>query len=79
MIILKIITGNNNKINNNKNGDDAFALSTTMMKPFPHRNLDYKKRIFKLQTFACQKGYRECIWYYGQQVQIIVNYHQLTT
>ena len=27
-------------------GDDAFALSTSMMKPFPHRNLDYKKRIF---------------------------------
>ncbi|XP_013419995.1 putative nuclease HARBI1 [Lingula anatina] len=27
-------------------GDDAFSLQMTMMKPYPHRNLDKKKRIF---------------------------------
>lgn len=40
------IRGISSKINYHIIGDDAFALSKTMMKPYPHRKLTKEKRIF---------------------------------
>ena len=40
------IRGIPSKINYHIISDDAFALNKTMMKPYPHRNLDKEKRIF---------------------------------
>ena len=43
----KSIQGISQKIDYRIFGDDAFPMATNLMKPYPHRNLERGKRIFK--------------------------------
>ena len=49
------IQGISLKINYHMIGDDAFALSKTMMKPYPHRNLNKEKRIFNYRLSCARR------------------------
>jgi hypothetical protein len=49
------IRGISSKINYHMIGDDAFALSKTMMKPYPHRNLSKEKRIFNYRLLRARR------------------------
>ena len=40
------IEGISSKVHFHIVGDDAFAMSKNLMKPYPHKNLDKEKRIF---------------------------------
>ena len=43
------------KINYHIVGDDAFSMTKTMMKPYPHRHLDKTKRIFNYRLSRARR------------------------
>ena len=49
------IRGISTKIYHHIVGDDAFALTTNMMKPFPHRNLQKRQRIFNYRLSRARR------------------------
>ena len=49
------IPGVSSKIHYHIVGDDAFPLSKTMMKPFPHRNLNKEKRVFNYRLSRARR------------------------
>ena len=36
-------------------GDDAFAMTTTLMKPYPHRSQNYRERIFSYRLSRARR------------------------
>ena len=49
------IAGISNKLEYHIIGDDAFPMTTSLMKPYPHRNLGKEKRIFNYRLSRARK------------------------